>query len=62
MMENQVKKMGGECVRCEDNFGKGGRNSGSGEQWRYSGDDRQGTPPRTISASILRIPLRKQSS
>lgn len=30
MMENQVKKMGGECVRREDNFGKGGRNSGSG--------------------------------
>lgn len=58
MMENQVKKMGGECVRHEDNFGKGGRNSGSGG----TVDDRQGTPPRTISASILRIPLRKQSS
>lgn len=34
-MENQVKKMGGECVRREDNFRKGGRNSGSGGE---SGD------------------------
>lgn len=30
-----------------------------GKKWRLSGDDRQGTPPRTISASIARIPPRK---
>ena len=34
----------------------------SEKKWRLSGEDWQGTPPRTISASIARIPLRKQSS
>lgn len=41
--------------KCE----KRGRMGNVTQTWRLSGDDRQGTPPRTISASIAKIPSRK---
>lgn len=55
----RIKKKLEKCIREE--FWRKASARRRGQKWRLSGDDRQGTPPRTISASIARIPPREQS-
>lgn len=66
-MENEEKEKGNrekeKAVRTSEEKGEvynfeREQQLRQGKKLRLSGD-RQGTPPRTISASIVRIPLRK---
>ncbi len=52
-----------EMCERRGNYGKSSREGNTthtGKEMETHGDDRQGTPPRTISALIGRIPLRKR--
>ena len=55
----RIKKKLEKCIREE--FWRKASVRRWGQKWRLSGDDRQGTPPRTISPSIARIPSRERS-
>lgn len=53
-----------KCVRGEEILRKAAEREQQlrqGKKWKLSGDGRQGTPPRTISASIAKTPSREQS-